>query len=255
MLSLVCLIALAADPEPQKIEWTLDGVQRTALICLPSKPSEHPPLVFGFHGHGGNMQNAARTFGLHTLWPEAVVVYMQGLPTPGKLDPEGKRNGWQKEVGDQADRDLKFFDEVLATMKQQHRIDERRVYSTGHSNGGGFTYLLWSARPDVFAAMAPSAAGGRSIASLKPLPCLHIAGEQDQTVPFAVQEKVMQAVRRANGCAEESRDWAPGCKLYSSEKGAPFVSFVHPGTHKYPSEAPKLIVKFFQEHQRAEVTQ
>ena len=33
------------------------------------------------------------------------------------------------------------------------KIDEKRVYATGHSNGGGFTYLLWTCRPDAFAAL------------------------------------------------------------------------------------------------------
>ena len=81
---------------------------------------------------------------------------MQGLPTPGQLtDPEGKRNGWQKTVGDQKDRDLKFFDAVLTKLKADYKVDESRIYSMGHSNGGGFTYLLWAARGDQFAAFAP----------------------------------------------------------------------------------------------------
>jgi hypothetical protein len=28
------------------------------------------------------------------------------------------------------------------------------------------------------------------------------------------------------------------------------VTFIHPGTHQYPSEGPALIVKFFNEHVR-----
>jgi len=27
-----------------------------------------------FHGHGGSMRNAVRSFGYHALWPEAIVV-------------------------------------------------------------------------------------------------------------------------------------------------------------------------------------
>ena len=45
------------------------------------------------------------------LWPEAVVVYPQGLLTPGRLsDPQGKRAGWQKAIGAQDDRDLGLHD-------------------------------------------------------------------------------------------------------------------------------------------------
>ena len=91
------------------------------------------------------MNNAARSFQIHERWDEAIVVYMQGLNTPGQLtDPEGKKRGWQKEKGDQKDRDLRFFDEVLKAMKSEYKVDVKRIYSTGHSNGGGFTYLLWA---------------------------------------------------------------------------------------------------------------
>jgi polyhydroxybutyrate depolymerase len=180
---------------------------------------------------------------------------MQGVPTPGRLtDPEGKRNGWQHDAGDHDDRDLKFFDAVFKTLKDEHKIDENRVYATGHSNGGAFTYLLWAQRPDVFAAMAPSAASSRSIRSLKPKPAMHIAGENDQLVRFAVQELAMQAVRRINGCQETGESWAEDCTLYPSATGTPFVTFIHAGGHKYPAQAPPLIVRFFKEHVRIAAT-
>ncbi len=74
-------------------EWNVDGVKRQALVFPPSTKSEKPaPVVFGFHGHGGTMGNAARSYNYQKLWPEAIVVYMQGLNTPGRLtDPEGKK--------------------------------------------------------------------------------------------------------------------------------------------------------------------
>lgn len=241
--------SVSAESEPSQREWTIEGVKREGLIYAPSKPADGPaPLVFGFHGHGGGMRNAARSFEIHKAWPEAIVVYLQGLPTPGITDPEGKKNGWQKTAGDQNDRDLKLFDAALKSLKESHRVDERRIYAMGHSNGGGFTYLLWSTRADVFAAVAPSAAGGRNLLKLKPLPCLHIAGEKDELVPFAVQKLVMQAVRRANGCSEKGTEWSRYGTLYESEKGAPFVALIHPGTHKYPDDVAPLIVRFFREH-------
>ena len=114
---------------------------RQGLLYVPEAAKSMPaPLVFCFHGHGGNTRNAARSFRLHEVWPEAIVVYLQGLNTPGQLtDPEGKKPGWQKSAGDQGDRDLKFFDAVLKSIRQDYRVDDRRVYSMGHSNGGGFT--------------------------------------------------------------------------------------------------------------------
>ena len=253
MNSLGMVILLAGAGDPQRMEWKVDGVAREALVCAPAKESsEAPPIVFGFHGHGGSMQNAARSFGLHTIWPEAVVVYPQGLPTPGRLtDPEGKKAGWQAGPGDQEDRDLKFFDAMLAALKEKFKIDEKRVYATGHSNGGGFTYLLWASRPDLFAAVAPSAAAGaRNLKDAKPCPLLHLAGEKDPLVRFEIQQRAIAAVRAINGCEDQGKEWDKGCTIYPSSKEAPVVTFIHPGGHNYPAEAPLLIVKFFKEHVR-----
>lgn len=35
---------------------------------------------------------------IQTLWPEAIVVYPQGLNSPGPVDPPGNKPGWQYEV-------------------------------------------------------------------------------------------------------------------------------------------------------------
>ena len=197
------------------------------------------------------MQNAARMFAYHRHWPEAVVVYMQGLPTPGRLtDPEGKKAGWQHSLGDQKDRDLHFFDAVLETLKTKYKIDDQRVYATGHSNGGGFTYLLWAARGDVFAAVAPSAAvPSKHFKDLKPKPVLHVAGEKDTLVKFEWQQRAMEELKKLNGC-EGGQAWGKFATLYPSRKGTPVVTYIHPGDHKFPGDVPPVVVKFFKEHSK-----
>src|SRR5882724_2903294 len=92
LLLFVCLpLALASEAAdgPARREWKVDGVIREALVFIPAKAKTEPtPVIFAFHGHGGSMDNAARMFGYHRQWPEAIVVYMQGLHTPGRLvDP------------------------------------------------------------------------------------------------------------------------------------------------------------------------
>lgn len=259
LLCLVWLLVLLLGEvsqarEPVRETWTVEGVEREALIFPPAVMSEKggAPVIFGFHGHGGNARNASRSFHFEDEWPEALVIYMQGLPTPGRLtDPEGKRNGWQHAAGDQGDRDLKFFDAVLATARERYSIDANRVYASGHSNGGGFTYLLWAERPEVFAAVAPSAAAGRkSAAKLTPKPVLHLASESDPLVKYEWQALMIDAVKKVNGCAAEGTAWAEGCTLYPSEKGTPLVVYRHAGGHKYPAAGPALIVKFFKEYAR-----
>lgn len=245
---------LSADSEAKAQEFTVGDLKREAVVYAPAKPGKAVPVVFVYHGHGGTARHAARTMAFHTHWPEAVVVYPQGVPTPGKLtDPEGRKTGWQGAAGDQDDRDLKFFDEMLKWVKKEYPVDGKRVYCTGHSNGGGFTYLLWQQRGEAFAAVAPSAAAGKNAKDLKPKPCLHVAGEADALVKYEWQTATMATVRKANGCEESGKEWAKAGKLvgtvYESKGGTPFVSLIGPGGHEYPNDAPKLIVKFFQEHQ------
>ncbi|HEV8181932.1 MAG TPA: hypothetical protein VGQ61_06135, partial [Candidatus Angelobacter sp.] len=160
--TLLCLAMLAAAAPAALAQttmtWTVDGVQRQALVFapgpVPATNAQPVPLVFAFHGHGGTMQAAAQVMHLQTFWPGAVIVYPQGLKTPSLVDPQGNFPGWQVRGGQTGlnDRDLKFFDAMLATLRQKFPVDHERVYATGFSNGAIFTYLLWSERGKVLAA-------------------------------------------------------------------------------------------------------
>jgi polyhydroxybutyrate depolymerase len=241
---------VSVNQELMRKTWTVDKVERTGLLYLPKDATEkETPVVFAFHGHGGSGKQAALSFHMHREWPEAIVVYLDGLPTPGALtDPKGEKNGWQSREGLQDDRDLKFFDVVMAKLKKDYKIDERRIYAMGHSNGGGFTFLLWASRPDIFAAVAPSGAFTGPMKVLKPKPVMHIAGKNDDLVKFEWQKRTMDAVKKSNGCDEKGSEWAKDCTLYPSKTGTPLVTMIYDGNHKYPSEtAPALIVKFFKE--------
>lgn len=247
-----------AAPAPlEEKTWTVGDLTRKALLYAPaSAATTGTPVVFVFHGHGGTHLAAARLFSCQTLWPEAIVVYMQGVKTPGKLtDPEGKKTGWQSSPGGQNDRDLKFFDTVLASLKQDYKVDDKRIYATGFSHGGYFTYLLWGCRGDVFAAVAPCAAVTNAIqATLQPKPALHMAGTGDTLVKWQWQKTTMAGVRQINGCQAEGMAWASTGTLtgieYPSRGGTPFVALTFPGNHSVPRETPALIVRFFKEHAR-----
>lgn len=250
-----CHAQVSLPPNFHRLALSVDGVSRTGILYAPPSAQEKPtPVVFVFHGHGGSALNAGRSFAMFRHWPEAISVHLQGINTPGRLtDPEGKKTGWQSAPGDQADRDLKFFDATLTHLKATYKVDAKHIFATGHSNGGGFTYLLWETRPEVFCAFAPSAALSTRLATAphQPKPLLHIAGTQDPLVKYAWQEKAMQQVKQINGCSAEGTPWATDCTLYPSSKAAPFVAFIHAGDHKFPEQAPPLIVKFFKEQAAA----
>src|SRR5262245_50873603 len=252
-LAAVCLLLFAgvlSAQEPKSRTWDVDGLKREALVVAPAKPGKSPPLMFFFHGHGGTAKASAKRAAYHKHWPEAITVYPQGLPTPGKLtDPDGKRSGWQHGPGDQKDRDLKFFDAMLESLKKDYKVDEKRIYASGHSNGGGFTYTLWAARGETFAAVAPSSATvGKAFAKLKPKPVLHLAGEKDELVKYEWQKPLMERLRKLNGCDEKGKEAGKHCTEYGSKDGPVVVTYIHPGGHQFPAEAPKRIVEFFKSH-------
>jgi polyhydroxybutyrate depolymerase len=251
---LLAFVALAQDSRPVRREWQVDGLKREALVYAPPSAKDSPaPVVFAFHGHGGSMQNGTRMFRFHESWPEAICVYPQGLPTPGRLtDPEGERRGWQHTIGAEGDRDLRFFDAMWASLRAEFRVDDSRVYVTGHSNGGGFTYLLWAARGSLFAAVAPSSAvpSREELPLLEPKPVLHVAGEKDTLVKFAWQRVAMDALKRLNRCETEGQQWAKFATLYPGPGGCSVTTLIHPGGHAMPPEVPALMVSFFKEHRK-----
>ena len=256
ILSVTTLCSVSAfAAEPATMKWNIEETQREALVYAPSKDSgtRKAPLIFNFHWHGGSMQEAASAMRFQNLWPEAIVVYMQGLRTRIYVDPLGFQFGWQQEPGQFGDRDLKFFDAVLATIRSKFAVDDRRIYATGFSNGGIFTYLLWGTRGKIFAAFAPVAGQKFSAVHLaEPRPVLHVAGEKDDVVPFKEQVQSIQAARELDGSSEKGNSCGQDCTMYPSSKGAPVATYIHAGGHVYPPGASEMIVKFFKDQKLAE---
>ena len=199
------------------------------------------------------MGQAFKMYSMHRLWPDAIVVSPQGLNTPGTLtDLEGKRPGWQSLPGQQGDRDLRFFDAMLASLRQDYNVDEQRIYVTGHSNGAAFTYLLWGVRGELLTAVAPCAGAIRPDIQrlLKPKPAMILAGEQDRLVKFEWQAASIEFVRKLNQCSDEpTKDGL--LHRYHSDIDAPLLAYIYPGAHKFPVDAVPSIVKFFQDQAKA----
>jgi polyhydroxybutyrate depolymerase len=253
LIALCCFPAFAAEPVAMK--WTIDGTEREALVYAPAKTSgaRKAPLVFVFHWHGGSMQAAAAGMKFQTLWPEAIAVYMQGLPTKIYVDPMGVDPGWQQEPGQFGDRDLRFFDAVLASLHSTFPVDNHRIYATGFSNGGIFTYLLWGTRGKTFAAFAPVSGQKFSAVRLtEPRPVLHIAGQKDDVVPFREQVQSVLAAKATDGSAEAGTSCGQNCTTYRSTRNAPVNTYFHPAGHVYPPGASEMIVKFFKNHELAD---
>lgn len=255
LVSVVACATSAAGHQPQGkiMHWTIDGVKREALVFPPraNYGSANHPLVIAFHGHGGQMLSTSVLMQIQTLWPEAIVVYPQGLNTPTVHEPAGTMPGWQGKAGESGDRDLRFFDAIVATMKQTFAVNTRRIYATGFSNGAVFSLLLWAERAKTLAAIGEVA--GRldpSETLTSPRPFVAIAGRSDVVAPFAVQNQTIQQARQVNHALGRGGRCGRHCTYYAS----PFAvkTFIHPGGHVYPTWASAEIVKFFKTHRLGE---
>jgi polyhydroxybutyrate depolymerase len=243
MISLWVQTASAQRPEVMTLK--VNGVARRAFLYAPTADSAggKAPVIFSFHGHGDNIQNFQNTE-MHRAWPEAVVLYFQGLPSRRDGLP-----GWQAEKGDDEDRDLELVDAALASIRKQFKVDAARVYATGFSNGANFTYLLWAERPGIFAAFAPVAARLRpSIQPKEPRPIFHIAGRRDSRIPLAEQQDAMETAKRVDGVTGTGVSCGNGCTLYKAPGAAPVMTWIHPGGHEYPNGTSDRIAAFFRDH-------
>ena len=241
------LILGARGASAEVMRWQVDGEMREAIVYAPAAPrgSGSVPLVLSFHGYGDNMQNFQHT-NVHVAWPDAIVVYFEGLETGRRGLP-----GWQVERGDGFDRDLKLVDVALSSLRETYSVDADRIYATGFSNGGMFTYLLWAERPDVFAAYASVAGRLRpSVRPKQPRPLLHVAGESDRVVSFSDQGAAIEIATEVNGVGAMTTGCGEGCTIYGPGTPAPVMTWIHPGGHVYPRGTAERIVSFFRDHPR-----
>jgi len=241
----------------QKMTWTIEGITREALVHF-SSGSGPAPVIFAFHGHAGSALGFSDK-GFELQWPEAIVVYPQGLPTKSHEDRYGRNTGWQHQVGEInshtniKDQDLKFFDAMLSTYENNYNINSNQIFVHGWSNGGEFVYnVLWTAREDKLAALAPAAATLGTTTGKKTVPLIHIAGTSDPFVNFSSQQQTVKAVRTLDECSPAGTTWMIGVNgllgtHYSSYINRPVVFLQYDGGHNYPSTVTPSIINFFKQ--------
>jgi len=233
-------------------EWDVGGTKRTGIVCTPDASAQQPaagwPVVFVFHGHGGSAENIRRQFQTDTLWPEAVVAYLQGLPTVGQLtDQQGKLAGWDSVDAPEKNRDIAFYNVVLKDLIEHQHIDAKRVFSTGHSNGGGFTFTLWVYRGDTLAAIAASSslAPPKVWPLLTPKPAMMSSGRNDPLVKFDWQSQMIDELKSLNHVATEGKPWGRDGTWYASNAGTPVATIITDGGHAPPRDIGRRVVEFF----------
>jgi predicted esterase len=90
---------------------------------------------------------------------------------------------------------------VLALVRKEFNVDDKRIYLMGHSMGGSGTLYLGAKHPGIWAAIAadapPGAPNADGIAAAR-VPTLIIQGDADTAVPVAGTRRYVERLKELN---------------------------------------------------------
>lgn len=223
----------------------VNQLDRSGIVCFPADISVPAPLVLVFHGRGSSANEMQTATHIESAWPEALVVYLEGLTgNPAPHDPQGLKSGWQINPGDMNNRDVVFVDAALDVLTQHYKIDRRKVFAVGHSNGARFVGILWALRGKQFAALAFSAAQADTlIQTAEPRSVFMGMGVHDDWALFAWQQ---QSIKYAADLLNiRSIDFTyDGVRGAQNNNGLELLTLIHQGGHIWPIGQTRLIVEF-----------
>jgi polyhydroxybutyrate depolymerase len=169
----------------------VNGTKRTFIVHLPPAAiagRQELPVVFAFHGGGGNAENQRKASNFDPLADSKgfIVVYPNGS---GRLEDTlltwngGTCCGYA--VTNNID-DVAFVRQMVVELQSLARIDLKRIYATGFSNGGIFSYRLACDASDLIAAIAP-VSGTQNYPGCQPgepVSVIDFHGSADENLPY-----------------------------------------------------------------------
>jgi polyhydroxybutyrate depolymerase len=265
--ALFCALVCADEYKTgsQSVTLKVGELERNFLLHVPPQydGTKPLPLVMFFHGGMGTAKHAEEHYG----WSEKAdkegffVVYGNGT---GQFPTWNCVHGCGSAFRGQVD-DVGYVKAVLQDLNAKLKLDPKRIYATGMSNGAMFTHRLAAEMSDVLAAGAPVAGtiGGKENESAQekripqpknPVAMVIIHGKEDKNVRYdggvtkagvergRVDLSVADSVAfwvKANGCEaapkKEELKANVAKESYSSPSGADVVLYtILDGTHAWP---------------------
>jgi predicted peptidase len=91
--------------------------------------------------------------------------------------------------------------DLLASMRKEFKVDEKRIYITGLSMGGFGTWDLMCRHPNLFAAGIPICGGADTAAVVKiaKVPVWAFHGDKDRAVNVSLTRDAIAAMKKAGG--------------------------------------------------------
>lgn len=254
------------------ISTNFEGLERDYIVHVPKNynSSNSTPVVFNFHGGGGTgkftmdstkMNDVSEKYGFIAVYPSAYKDSKKWNVGPITQD--------QVDLNDQG-----FIKLILDNLEANFNIDEKRIYATGHSRGGFFSFKLACDMSDTFAALAPAGCAmvfGECNPS-RPIPIMHFHGTADKMIPFnggPSDTSVPELIRRTanftsvnqtiqiwlekNECPDQNgtltfQNGTAYCITYSNcSQNTEVVLCSHDGGHTWPSGEDESSLEFYKE--------
>ncbi len=231
-----------APPENGSHSIEVNGDTRTYILDVPSAYDSNTPypIIFGFHGMSTDGELfRSRFYGnlLSAMADEVIVVHPDALGDPTAWD---------------TDRDVPYFDALLAHLQTELCVDAGRIFATGHSSGGFFTNTLGCQRGNVLRGIAPVSGGGPFVwggTGCTGNVAVWIAhASNDETVDFSNGEGSRDFWGEASGCDLNAPSPATpeACEDYAAcDPRYPVRWCVYEDGHNWPTFAPEAMWDFF----------
>ena len=193
LLSIMSMVACLMLPSSAQEKLKVGGTEREYKIYVPMDLGAKRPLLISCHGMN---QDAAYQMGMLDI---------QSVADTAKfvtVFPEGISKSWDIT----GNRDINFMLAIIDEMVEKYDIDRGRVYLSGFSMGGMFTYHAMNKIADRIAAFAPISGypmgGATASPNVRPIPIIHTHGTSDDVVTFANVQKNLNVWIKHNGCPE-----------------------------------------------------
>jgi polyhydroxybutyrate depolymerase len=170
----------------------VDGLTRTYTLNLPPNYYEDDDfsLVIAMHGGGGNAGQFESSCKLTEKANAAgfIVVYPDGAKSNGLIKAQTwNAGGCCGYAAEHNIDDVKFISQLIDKLAATYKINPKKIYATGHSNGGMMAYRLACELSGKIAAIAPNSSTmvvTQPCNASRAVPVLHMHSILDTNVPY-----------------------------------------------------------------------
>tara|TARA_R110002167_G_scaffold20405_15_gene74714 strand:- start:12902 stop:13864 length:963 start_codon:yes stop_codon:yes gene_type:complete len=181
---------IAAQQNIELSDITVGEQNRQYRLFVPSPydKSKSMPLVLNFHGTSGTPAQQVEISDLETLAEQQGFIAVSPAAVY-RREPEGP-NTWNVDKDPLGVDDVFFVKSLIAQLKQQYNIDDRRIYAMGFSGGARMSSRLACDLSAQIAAIGP-VAGLRYPEDCQParaVPVITFHGKQDGVNHYVARE-------------------------------------------------------------------